>query len=68
MIPESRLRKETDMRQNLRIILWIAALAASLATILYAIYDFFIASSTSLGIIGGADGPTAIFISGHKND
>lgn len=55
------------MKSNVKTILLIAAVAASLAAIAYAIYDFFIASTTTFGIIGGPDGPTTIIIGGHKN-
>ena len=55
------------MKSNVKTILLIAAVAASLVAIAYAIYDFFIASTTSIGFIGGPDGPTTYFIGGPKN-
>ena len=63
MIPE----RNTVMKSNTKTILLIAAVAVSIVTIAYAIYDFFIASTTSIGFIGSPDGPTTYFIGGHKN-
>lgn len=55
------------MHRPLKTVMAVIVLGASVAAIVCAVYEFFIASTTSVCFIGGRDGPNIYFISGHKN-